>query len=439
MSVANPPLNRLLSPIEPDAFFRETWERRPLEICGRRPDHYGDLLALRDIDEVLAFARPGFVYPDGSEKSTYIRGLPPGAPGSTTGAALGIAQVRQAFEQGKSIVVMGMQERRPAVADLCRGLEATFGCPVHANMYLTPQGSQGFAPHFDSHEVFVLQLEGSKRWRLFGASRALPLTGDQAESRPRPGVTPQEIELQPGDLLYIPRGHVHEAFASDDASLHLTIGMNVYRWVELLHHALALAAADDVRFRESLSGGALAADRPDARERFGKLFESLAADARTGKLFARAARALGDQFFARLSMLPCGQFAAKSEIERLALESIVKRNPQALCRVVEDGLEAAIEFPGNRVAGPQRIASALHFVAATPQFAVRDLPDDLSPDAKLVLVRRLCREGLLRPVEETCSENDLRMDRRQPFQVASEDAGAPFGRPAPGERAIAEL
>jgi hypothetical protein len=34
-------------------------------------------------------------------------------------------------------------------------------------MYLTPPGTQGFAPHYDDVEVFILQLEGKKRWRLY--------------------------------------------------------------------------------------------------------------------------------------------------------------------------------------------------------------------------------------------------------------------------------
>ena len=38
---------------------------------------------------------------------------------------------------------------------------------VGANVYLTPPGTQGFAPHFDDVDVFLLQLEGKKHWRLY--------------------------------------------------------------------------------------------------------------------------------------------------------------------------------------------------------------------------------------------------------------------------------
>src|SRR5215469_8498820 len=99
---------------------------------------------------------------------------------------------------------MTMQHRWPPAAALCRSLEAVFHCPVHANMYLTPEGAQGFDAHFDTHEVFVLQLEGSKQWRLYGEPRALPLV-DERFNIPRDQLGPvREVELSAGDLLYIP-------------------------------------------------------------------------------------------------------------------------------------------------------------------------------------------------------------------------------------------
>ena len=38
---------------------------------------------------------------------------------------------------------------------------------IFFNRYLTPAGTQGFAPHYDDIEAFILQLEGKKHWRLY--------------------------------------------------------------------------------------------------------------------------------------------------------------------------------------------------------------------------------------------------------------------------------
>lgn len=395
----------LLSPIKSENFFRDFWEQEPLAIHRRRADYYGDLCSLDGLEETLAFSRPRFAYPESAATSTYIRGLPADSPAAAAGAPLGVAQVRQAFDGGKSVVVMGMEKRRPAVAELCRGLEATFGCPVHGNLYLTPSNSQGFAPHFDAHEVFVLQLEGVKHWRLLGAGCDLPLASDAADRQRRPFDEPREVRLEAGDLLYIPRGHVHEAFASEHASLHLTIGVNVYRWVDLFHRALTLAARRDVRLRKSLPGGALLEAEPDAREQFAQLCESLIESMTSKEVFEQALRSLGDEFFGSLPMLPCRQFAALNDLDSLDLDSLWQKHPQAICRVVENDWESAIEFPGNRVAGPKRIGPAIRFIAAATQFTARDLPGELNDEGKRVLVRRLCREGLLKPVGECTGQS----------------------------------
>ena len=142
------------------------------------------------------------------------------------------------FAQGKTLLINSMQNRWPAVAAMCRNLEAFFGCPIHTYLLLTPPGAQGLAAHYDAYEVFVLQIDGVKHWRFYGAARDLPLADDQDEiPRDKLGLPTQEVLLQPGDLLYMPRGHVHEAFTKDGASLHLTVGLRIYRWMDLLQQA----------------------------------------------------------------------------------------------------------------------------------------------------------------------------------------------------------
>ena len=391
-------LEHLLAPIVPERFFRERWEKAPLAVQRGDESHYAGLFTLRDLDAVIVYSRPRFAdfsafEPPGPRSTTYVRGVladrtaPPAENPS-------IAELRQVYEQGKSIVVMAMQHRWPAVAELCRGLEAVFHCPVHANLYLTPARSQGFAAHFDTHEVFVLQLEGEKQWRLYGAGEQLPLADGAVPLARRPQKPTQEITLCAGDLLYLPRGHIHEASTSDGSSLHLTIGVNVYRWADVLRHALNYISRQNVSFRESVPGGALPEDRTELKGQFQALLKLLAESADAEDLFERAIKALGDQFFEQLNMLPCGQFGGGDD-KPLDLDTPLERNMQAVCRVVQGEHEVAIEFPGNRVGGPHRIVAALEFIAGRKRFTARELPD-LSDEGKLVLVRRLLREGLLK-------------------------------------------
>ena len=276
---------------------------------------------------------------------------------------------------------------------MCRSLKAHFGCPVHTNLYLTPPAAQGFPAHYDTHEVFVLQIDGDKHWRLYGAAQELPLPNKEATiPKEQLGSPTHEAFLQPGDLLYIPRGYVHEAFTSDRPSLHLTVGLNVFRWLDLLKRALGGAADADVRFRQSLPLGLLStgASPPAMRERFRELLQLFAQSAR----LEDAVAAMTEAFVGKLTALPHDTFAVV-DADGIGLDTLVERIPGMIFRVVKGGDRVALHAPGPRIDGPARIARALQFIARTERFTPRALPDNLTSEAKLILVRRLIREKLL--------------------------------------------
>jgi len=393
-------LAEMLRPVEPDHFFREAWEKKPLAVCRNQADYYRGLLSLSDVDEVIAFTRPKSLQPTDFQPGT------PSAPNFVKGWLADderyaaefypeVSDVHEAFARGKTVIITSMQLRWPPAAALCRNLEAFFGCPVHANLYLTPKGAQGFSVHHDGHEVFVLQIEGSKHWRFYGPARELPLADEDGPvSREGLGPPTQEVSVRPGDLLYMPRGHVHEAFTSDCLSMHLTVGVKVYRWVDVLRLALDAMSRRDVRFRESVPPGVLG-NGPAAApvgEQVRELLRILADDARPEEAIDR----LGSTFFRGLAPLPGDYFSAADDAERVGPDTPLERAPGVVCRVVREHGWAAIEFPGNRVDGPAKIASALEFIARTPRFAALALPDDLTADGKLTLVRRLVRARLLK-------------------------------------------
>ncbi|CAE8600821.1 unnamed protein product, partial [Polarella glacialis] len=98
---------------------------------------------------------------------------------------------------------------------LCFALERRFGCLVGSNAYLTPPASQGLAPHFDDVEIFVVQTEGQKRWKLYAPPAGWELANfhsrDLSEEELGPPIL--DVTLRPGDVLYMPRGTVHQAAA----------------------------------------------------------------------------------------------------------------------------------------------------------------------------------------------------------------------------------
>jgi hypothetical protein len=351
------------------------------------------------VENVIAFTRPKFLdagafSSEPPRKKTFVQGWLAERQTHDNARYPSIAELRQVYAQGKTVILMTMQHRWLPIARLCRNLESFFHCPVHANMYLSPSGAQGFDAHFDPHEVFVLQLEGYKHWRVYGPGRNYPLI-DERFNLPKDQLgPPRELRLEAGDLLYIPRGHVHEAFTSDCPSLHLTVGINVYRWADLLHEALAGLARTDERLRASVPAGLLGGqDLPPAvKERFRELLDLVAQTVQAEDAFHR----LGDRFFGEMAPLPNPHHPSPEEVERIDLDTVLEKSPGVVCRVIPERNWVVIEYPGGQIGGPLKIASALHFVAGAERFPVRALPDDLGAEAKVVLARRLVRERLLR-------------------------------------------
>ncbi|PIN08607.1 [histone H3]-lysine-36 demethylase [Handroanthus impetiginosus] len=170
-----------------------------------------------------------------------------------------ILKCEEAFKEGYSIALRGMEFRYQTIAAIANGLASLFGQPsAGVNMYLTPANSQGLARHSDDHCVFVCQLIGTKRWmvfprpnlqlpRLYEPSGNLDYSED--ESREVGGC--RQFLLKEGDVLYVPRGFPHEARTGGDDdetgknatgfSLHLTLAIEIeppFEWEGFMHIAL---------------------------------------------------------------------------------------------------------------------------------------------------------------------------------------------------------
>ena len=168
-------------------------------------------------------------------------------------------------EDGCSIRILHPQRWSDKLWALLSNLENFWQSPTGCNAYWTPANSQGFAPHWDDIDAFVLQIEGRKRWRLYptrDVSEKFPRFSSaefSKEERKRLEESKYvEIILEPGDLMYMPRGTIHEAFCiandddeegkgDDEASLHLTISVNQRNtFADILEHVFSDAVADAV-------------------------------------------------------------------------------------------------------------------------------------------------------------------------------------------------
>ena len=165
-------------------------------------------------------------------------------------------RVARLFAEGATVIFEALHERHEPLGRLCGALTADSGARTQTNIYLTPPHAQGFKPHWDTHDVFVLQVEGSKRWRLYDGGRLAPLASEQFDPAVNePGPVSAEFTVSAGDALYIPRGVMHAAESLDDTSLHITLGMIAHTWAEFVTHCFAELVERSPRWRENLRYG----------------------------------------------------------------------------------------------------------------------------------------------------------------------------------------
>ncbi|CAL8072348.1 unnamed protein product [Calicophoron daubneyi] len=251
----------MISPISIHEFFSKYFEKNPLRIKRDDRSYYADWLCTKDIDHMLKEERVMFT--EHIDLATYENGHrytrnPPGRAFRSV--------VWDHYNMGCSVRLLCPQLFFNSIRYRLGLLQEYFGCFVGANVYLTPPASQGFAPHYDDIEGFVMQLEGTKLWRVYAPRNSyetLPRTSSPNLSELELGEPILTVNLEPGDMLYIPRGFIHQACTpSDRHSLHITVSTyQKHTWGDLLSSllpvALQSAIESNVSFREGLPVGFL--------------------------------------------------------------------------------------------------------------------------------------------------------------------------------------
>lgn len=127
-------------------------------------------------------------------------------------------------QQGASLVINSIERQIPAIAAMNAMIERYLRCETITNAYVSFNRDSAFKAHYDPHNVLILQLHGRKRWWCYGQKDAYPLAGKTFADDQLP---PPEWEgvLEPGDVLFVPRGDVHRACVEDANSVHLTVTM----------------------------------------------------------------------------------------------------------------------------------------------------------------------------------------------------------------------
>ena len=145
------------------------------------------------------------------------------------------------YRGGSTAVLQGLHISDPQLAKVATNLALDLDQPIQINAYLSPPQTHGLDLHYDYHDVFVVQLDGAKRWRIWDPIKR---TTNPSKSRPTDKLTLDELGtpaidtvVHAGDTLYLPRGAPHAAETVDQHSAHLTIGMPSISWDRVIQSA----------------------------------------------------------------------------------------------------------------------------------------------------------------------------------------------------------
>jgi ribosomal protein L16 Arg81 hydroxylase len=387
----------LLGPIAVEDFFRAYWERQPLHVPRGDAHYYDSIISNADLERIISSADMRYPAIQLARNGTYLP-----AEAYTKAIKHGseffngvpdLQQIQTEYRSGATVVLPALQRTWAPLRELCALLEKDFSHPAHANAYLTPGDSPGFTPHYDTHEVFVLQIAGTKRWCVFPPPQHLPHRSQPFV--PIGYVLPPpiaELELKPGDLLYLPRGFVHAASTSRGHSAHITVGMTVYTWVELIAELIG-SAREVPQLRRSLPPGFATRDELKKTLRDGLLqcMDQLrnGADDRLIESFlqkVRGGRAPPEATF-------------QSEVRVIGLQTELKTPEPGSYRVIMENRNAVLEFAGRKFVLPEKIRATVDDMCRRKSFRPAELSSPLDNDGRVTLARYLHGERFLTLVD----------------------------------------
>ena len=251
----------LVRPLSSGEFFgRQHRQRSPMLFRGPA-DRFSSLMGWDDLNEIIRARnlRPpqlkvradGQAYP-GTDFLSRNRGLG-SRPPHATGERIDGPSLTRHLQNRATLIIDAIGTIHAPINALIADIEASLGTHVSANLYVSYRHLRGFTTHWDGHDVYVLQVRGSKDWQLFGEARPAPMESDVAPNLLPPPRPVWSGTLDSGDLLFIPRGWWHDARIPEErdgeGSMHLSMQLQQFTGREVLTWLATKLAASSELFR----------------------------------------------------------------------------------------------------------------------------------------------------------------------------------------------
>jgi hypothetical protein len=387
-----PSLAWLLQPLAVETFLDEIWGATHYHVKRCRAGYFDSLLqASSAVEELLELFRrePSTVHlmrgndwKAGSDSYRLVDG------------SLDLVRIRNDFADGYTIILGGVERFVRAIASLAHSIEVELNFPIQVNAYITPPATQGLVPHYDDHDVLVLQIQGSKTWHLYDGPDAAPHELQRDDRKVAIDGLPllANLCLEVGDVLYLPAGRVHAAETNSELSAHLNVGLH-----PPTVHTLAIAALNSQRFHDDRLNAFLPPrylDDADVQASLGVLLRDAVNAVEDPSAIAGGLDALADALVRR------GRIGPISNAARTDGQTLVRKYQPLYSRVKTAADGVALQFANLSVRAGADHKAAMQFISKTAEpFRICDLPG-LGAQQQIELARSLIVSGFLVPLSD---------------------------------------
>jgi ribosomal protein L16 Arg81 hydroxylase len=379
---------------EEKVFFAEYFNKNPML---RKKSLKGDpreILSIRMLDELvnLEVVRPPYIkinlkgtgVPEmGYTRSVVVQGV------NITDTVVP-EKVYELFRAGATITWSSLNQVVSSLRDFTRVISDKFAARTDPVAFLTPTGKQGYLPHHDPVDLFIVQLEGTKRWKLWNPP-AQRLGNPDSYTFEELGEPAIEVTLEPGDVLYLPYNTPHAAAAEDRVSLHLSVMIRPRMWKDLLRLTFERVIQDQ-EFNEFPYIGDLR--EADTESAFRQKIRSLTARMEAVDAAAELDR-LADVGRHMEGSSSGSTFQTLAGMDDLGPDALLRRTRAAVQFGSNDNGRTGLTVNGHKIAVPALVAEKLAGLEADSSLAASEVFPGVSLARSTQAAQGLMRLGVL--------------------------------------------
>ncbi|HEY9176492.1 MAG TPA: cupin domain-containing protein [Flavipsychrobacter sp.] len=383
-------ISKLIAPLSFSDFFENYWEKNYIHIQkeGNSYDHIIDtnaldaFLSMQNLKpEGVRLARDGYQIPETewTKTTTILNGI--------QNVIVDPDKVLHHYYEGATIIISFAELMIPALANVNSAIEQELGIKSQANVYITPPNAQGFTQHYDTHDIILLQIKGPKTWNLYDTGEELPTSTGPFTNEP---TLIETITINTGDILYLPRGVVHEAFSSETSTIHINFSLKPRYGFHLIEAIAELAQKEDVFFRKVVPHKFSSnKQRADYMSAFNEKLQELLAKHPVEELIKKQE----ENFIERQNLDFNGRLTDAIEYDQISAETTVCRRTGFTYNVEASAHSTTISFGKKKIVLPKFVDNGL-FLQDAP-FKVKEIKGLLTEDNKISMVQSLVRTGYL--------------------------------------------